>query len=67
MYCKFIKIKYCDGITSLVAQLPYSGLRRLIIEVSRSYSDTPHSVGIIWTSNLAVTETSICKKTQLSQ
>ena len=43
-------------------QQPYSDLRRIIVEVSRSYSDTPHSVGIHWTSNRAVTETPICKK-----
>jgi hypothetical protein len=60
-------LKYYAEIISLVAQQPYSGLHRIIAEISRSYSDTPNSVGILWTSNRAVTETLICKKTQLSQ
>ena len=30
----------------------------LIIEVSRSYSDTPHSVGLLWTSDQPDAETS---------
>jgi len=29
-----------------------------IIEVSRSYSDTPQSVGLLWTSDQLVAETS---------
>jgi len=62
MYGTRIKIKHYPEIIYLVVPLPYSGLHRLIVEVSRSYSDTPHSVGILWTSNRAVTETSICKK-----
>jgi hypothetical protein len=33
------------------------GLGLLIVEVSRSYSDTPHSVGLLWTSNRPVAET----------
>jgi hypothetical protein len=35
-----------------VVQHPYSGPDRLIVEVSRSHSDTPHSVGIPWTGDL---------------
>jgi len=30
----------------------------LIIETSRSHSDTPHSVGLLWTSEQPVAETS---------
>jgi hypothetical protein len=30
----------------------------LIIETSRSHSDTPHSVGLLWTSNQPDAETS---------
>jgi hypothetical protein len=30
----------------------------LIIEASRSHSDTPHSVGLLWTSDQPVAETS---------
>jgi len=33
------------------AQQPSVGQGLLIIEVSRSHSDTPHSVGLLWTSN----------------
>jgi hypothetical protein len=34
------------------------GLGFLIFEVSRSHSDTPHSVGLLWTSDRLVAETS---------
>ena len=30
----------------------------LIVEYSRSHSDTPHSVGLLWTSDQPVAETS---------
>jgi len=36
-------------IMFLVVQQPYSGQGRLIVEVSRSFSDTPHTVGLLWT------------------
>ena len=41
----------------IVALLPFSGLGRLIVEVSRLHTDTPHSVGLYWTSDQSVTET----------
>jgi hypothetical protein len=31
----------------------------LIIEASRSHSDTPHSVGLLWSSNQPDAQTSI--------
>ena len=37
---------------------PPVGLCFLIFEVSRSHSDTPHSVGLLWTSDRPVAETS---------
>ena len=37
---------------------PLGGLGRLIIEASRSHSDTPQSVGLLWTSDQPVTQTS---------
>ena len=40
---------------SMTQQFP---VRLLIIEVSRSHSDTPHSVGLLWTSDQPVAETS---------
>ena len=38
-------------------QQPLVGLDLLIIEASRSHSDTLHWVGILWTSDPPVTET----------
>ena len=43
---------FIRGWTSLV------GLGLLMIEVSRTHSDTPHSVGFLWTSDQLVAETS---------
>jgi len=45
------------GSTTLVGQ----GL--LIVEISRSHSDTPHSVGLIWTSDRSVAVTSTWQHT----
>ena len=42
----------CHGATAFVTQ------DLLIVEVSRSHSDTPHSVGLLWTSDQLVSETS---------
>jgi len=39
------------------------GLGFLILEVSRSHSDTPHSVGLLWTSHRPVAETSTLQLT----
>jgi hypothetical protein len=42
-----------------MAQQPLMGQRILIIEASRSHTlDTPHSVGLLWTSDQLVAETS---------
>jgi len=41
-----------------MAREPPVGQGHLIIEVSRSYSDTLHSVGLLWTSDQSVAETS---------
>jgi hypothetical protein len=40
---------------------------RLIIEASRSYSDTSHSVGLLWTSDQLVAETSTWQHTTLTR
>jgi sensor histidine kinase regulating citrate/malate metabolism len=42
-----------------VAQQPHSGIGHLIIEVARLNSDTPHSVGLLWTNDQPDPETSI--------
>jgi hypothetical protein len=41
-----------------MAQHPLVGQRLLINEVSRLHSDTPHSVGLLWTSAQPDAETS---------
>ena len=41
-----------------MAQQPLLGQGLLIIEASRSHSDTPHSVGLLWTSDQPDKETS---------
>ena len=38
----------------------------LNVRVARSHSDTPHSVGLLWTSDRLVTETSILNHTTLT-
>jgi len=50
-----------------VARQTYSGLGRLTIEVSRSHSDTPYWVGLLWTSDRSVTEASTWKLTTLKR
>jgi hypothetical protein len=46
-----------------VAQQPKSGIGRLLLEVSRSHSDTRQSVGLLWTSDQSVAETSTWQHT----
>jgi hypothetical protein len=41
-----------------MAQQPLVGQGLLIIEASRSHSDTPHSVGLLWMSEKPEAETS---------
>ena len=43
------------------------GLGLLKVEVSRSYSDTPHSVGLLWTSDRPVAGTATWQHTTLRQ
>ena len=51
-------IKYSNLlIFSFIVQQPLVGEGFLIIETSRSHSDTPHSVGLLWTSDQPETET----------
>jgi len=44
-----------------MARQPPVGQGLLIFEGSRSQSDTPHSVGLLWMSDQSVTETSTWK------
>jgi hypothetical protein len=41
-----------------MVQQPFVGQGLLIIEASRLHSDTPHSVGLLWTSDQLDAETS---------
>jgi hypothetical protein len=47
----------CTELLFMALQ-PLMGQGLLIIEASRSHSDTPHSVGLLWTSDRPVAETS---------
>ena len=49
----YIKRTFFRGWTAL------EGLGLLIVQVSRSHSETPHSVGILWTSDWPFAETSL--------
>jgi len=50
-----------------MAQQPPVGQGLLIIEASRSHSDTPNSVGILWTSDQPDAETSTWQHTTLTK
>jgi len=50
-----------------VAQQPTVGQDLLIIEASRSHSDAPHYVGLLWTSDQPVAQRLPPDKTQHSQ
>ena len=56
-----------NGYFPPLAQQPLVGHGLLIIEVSRSHSDTPHSVGLLWTSDQLHAETSTWQQTLQSQ
>jgi hypothetical protein len=49
-----------------MAQQPLVGQCPLIIEASRSHSDTPHSVGLLWTSDQPDAVTSTWQHTTLT-
>jgi hypothetical protein len=50
-----------------IARHPYVGVCLLSVEVSRSYSDTPHSIGLFWTSDRSVAETSTWQHTTITR
>jgi hypothetical protein len=50
-----------------VARQPLVGQGLLIIEASRSHSDTPHSIGLLWTSDQPNAENFTWQHTQHSQ
>jgi hypothetical protein len=54
-------------ICSPIAPLPPAERDLLIIEATRSHSDTPQSVGLLWTSDRPAADTSTWQHTQHSQ
>jgi hypothetical protein len=50
----------------ILAQQPHFGLGRLFVEVSRSHSDAPHSVGLLWMRNRPFAENSARQHTTLT-
>ena len=50
-----------------MARQPLVGLDILTFQVSRSHSDTPHSVGLLWTSDRPVAEISTLQHTTLTR
>jgi hypothetical protein len=55
---EFDSIYTINIIFFIMAQQPLVDQALLIIEASQSHSDTPHSVGLLWTSDQPDTETS---------
>jgi hypothetical protein len=51
----------------VMAQQPLFDQGLLTVEASRSHSDTPHSVGLFWTSDQSVAETSTSQHTTLQE
>jgi hypothetical protein len=56
-YCS-LQLQWVNCIFFMARQ-PLVDLGLLNIEASRSHSDTPHSVGLLWTSDQPDAETSI--------
>ena len=54
-------------MSPLVAQQPPVGQGLLIIEASRTHSDTPHSAGLLWTRDQLVAETSTWQYTTFTR
>jgi hypothetical protein len=52
---------------SFIAQQPLVGLGLIIINASRSHSDTPHPVGLLWTSDQSDAETSTLQHRKLTR
>jgi len=50
-----------------MSEEPMVGQGLLIVEDSQSHSDTPHSVGLLWTSDQLVTENSTTQSTHNRQ
>ena len=55
---EFQFLLFIDSVFFPVAQQPLVGQGLLIVETSRSHSDTPHLVGLVWTGDQPDSETS---------
>jgi hypothetical protein len=65
-----ISVKYVTYVRfhpTPMGHQPLVGQDLLIVEASRSHSDTPHSVRLFWTSDQSVAETCLPDNTQHSQ
>jgi hypothetical protein len=60
-------VTFISSILSCMHRHPLVGHGLLIIEASRSHSDTPHSVGLLWTSDQPDAEKSSWKYTTLKK
>ena len=60
-----LKILLCVQRFFLTQQLPVDQVL-LIIESTQSHPDTPHSIGLLWTSDQSVAETSTWQHTTLT-
>jgi hypothetical protein len=58
---------FIDLFIFFTAKVPLVGQGLIIIEVLRSHSDTPLSVGLLWTSDQSDAETSARQHTTLRQ
>jgi len=60
----FISLAYISTVSELlpspITQQPLMGQDILFVKVSRSYSDTPHSVGLLWVSDQPCARNSTC-------
>jgi len=61
-----VSFTLCYFVCLFLARQPPLGQGLLIHEVSRSHSDAPHSVGLLWTSDRLVAETSTRQHTTLT-
>jgi len=50
-----------------MAQQPLQGQVLFIVQISRSHSDAPHSVRLLWTSDQPIADTSTCKHTTITR
>ena len=55
---QLINVTTLSLFSFLLARQPPSNRGLLVVEASRSHSDTPQSVGLLWTSDQPVADTS---------